>query len=258
MESCEMCARHPSASTDEDTGPGSRRTLYPFNVKRSDSPQLDQSALPPEVWTEIFKRLSGCHLLRVRLVCHRWKGIVDSSSVLLAKYYVFFFRDIYDEPSDLPTATNAHFEHVDIAAVGSWWPSFCQRLVELEFTRCKINVSVLLDMLKQIPNLKYLALSWELCDRKQLVDCPVAVDFTLNKLEKLKLEDVKSAEIFKVFQQLCCTLKSLNITWCCNRDFHHSVEIAKFVNGLQNTLAELTINDIDEVLIEVIKFDRIS
>ncbi|XP_039449044.1 uncharacterized protein LOC120428125 [Culex pipiens pallens] len=246
MESCEICARLPSASTDQDHGP------------ESDSPQLDQSALPPEVWAEIFKGLSGCHLLRVRLVCHRWKDIVDSSSTLLAKYYVFFFCDIHDERSiTLPPATNAHFEKVTMAVVCSWWPSFCQRLVELEFTRCEINVSVLLEMLKQIPNLKCLALSWEYCDIEPLVDCSVAVDFSLNKLEKLKLADVKSTEIFKVFQQLCCNLKSLNITWCCNRDFQHSMEIAKLVKGLQNTLEELTINGIDKVLIEVMKFDQL-
>ncbi|EDS36781.1 conserved hypothetical protein [Culex quinquefasciatus] len=249
MESCEICGElHPWRGTVVERCATSAKESLP--------------ELPPEMWAEIFNHLPAFPLLKMRQVCRRWRDIVDHSLALVSKLRVTF-SDVHNpidgsfEPKHLPRVPNAYLVSF-VTEVGPWWASFGEGLTTLEFgSGSEIKSSVFLDILRHTPNLRVLDLPLvEFID-----DFSTLPDFRLDKLEELRAHYIDVPEMFDVYRVLCgCGLKSLTVMW---PDYHdcRSVEplkAAHFVRGFQTTLAELHINGSDELLTEMVTFDRLK
>uniref|UniRef100_A0A1Q3EW57 Putative beta-tubulin folding cofactor e n=1 Tax=Culex tarsalis TaxID=7177 RepID=A0A1Q3EW57_CULTA len=217
----------------------------------------DLPELPVEIWTEVFKGLSANQVLRIRLVCRRWKGIVDGSSVLMGKFTASFRDLAIDgdyEPVNLLPVFNVKFKDAKIRAVGTWWKAFGPSLTTIRIGKdCWIKPSVLMEMLKHVPNLKTLKLVNIILDLS-FHETNVVPDFQLTKLEGLTIAGIEEDYFYEDVLKLCCNLKSLRFDY---KNFAPP-EAARSVAGLHNTLEELHLNATEEFLAELMELDRLK
>ncbi|XP_038105609.1 uncharacterized protein LOC119765565 [Culex quinquefasciatus] len=219
----------------------------------------DLPELPGEVWTEMFRDMSADQLLRMRLVCRRWRDIVTGSPALMAKLTVSFRGRKFKPDYLLPVskASLRSFEGID----GRWWESFGQGLVEIEIKSRqyedspRIKLAGVLKMLKHTPNLRRLELGGcYLIDKHS-----VSADYCLEKVEKLVLDNIQNhAGRLKIFRKICPNVKSLVITWFEEDAVVDPVEVAKFVKGYRSGLEELEVNCLDQCLTELLKLDCLN
>ncbi|KAL1395640.1 hypothetical protein pipiens_011109 [Culex pipiens pipiens] len=235
-----------------------RRGLRPVG---NTTQQPDLPELPTEIWIEVFRNLPGGRLPKVRLVCRRWRDIVDGCPALLAKITVAFCsRTAYQKvnPDRLLPVTKASF--VSIKRIGSWWHSFGPGLTEIKIEHFEmerfhlIELSDLLGMLRHTPNLRRFALIGCILNGKR----SGRPDFRLNKLETLILEDILDlAKYLKVFRKLFSKspVKALKITWSDSAGYTAAAEPDDMLEDFQTTLEELTVNCSDSLLLQIIYLD---
>ncbi|KAL1382232.1 hypothetical protein pipiens_013290 [Culex pipiens pipiens] len=235
-----------------------RRGLRPVG---NTTQQPDLPELPTEIWIEVFRNLPDGRLPKVRLVCRRWRDIVDGCSALLAKITVAFCsRTAYQKvnPDRLLPVTKASF--VSIKRIGSWWHSFGPGLTEIKIEHFEmerfhlIELSDLLGMLRHTPNLRRFALIGCILNGKR----SGRPDFRLNKVETLILEDILDlAKYLKVFRKLFSKspVKALKITWSDSAGYTAAAEPDDMLEDFQTTLEELTVNCSDSLLLQIIYLD---
>ncbi|KAL9695788.1 hypothetical protein quinque_015073 [Culex quinquefasciatus] len=235
-----------------------RRGLRPVG---NTTQQPDLPELPTEIWIEVFRNLPDGRLPKVRLVCRRWRDIVDGCPALLAKITVAFcsltgMRKF--NPDRLLPVTKASF--VSIKRIGSWWHSFGPGLTEIKIEHFEmerfhlIELSDLLGMLRHTPNLRRFALIGCILNGKR----SGRPDFRLNKVETLILEDILDlAKYLKVFRKLFSPspVKALKITWSESAGYTAAAEPDDMVEDFQTTLEELTVNCSDSLLLQIIYLD---
>ncbi|XP_039434746.1 uncharacterized protein LOC120416914 [Culex pipiens pallens] len=228
---------------------GNKRKLASTALQR-DSPQL-----PAEIWVEIFNQLSSWQLLKVRLVCRRWRDIVDGS--LNARFTVRFPKlpiiDREYEPVQLPLPViEFYFDQTRIAAVGSWWASFGPNLTGITMVECKIMLPNLLAMLRQTVNLTRLELHEVIVDMYEANPVP---DFRLDKLQLLVIEGVNRAENLELFREICPNLGYLQLVSCYldERSEAFLRHVVDFVAVRHASLNSLEVDGDDLLLSELIK-----
>ncbi|KAL1395638.1 hypothetical protein pipiens_011107 [Culex pipiens pipiens] len=241
-----------------------RRGLRPVG---NTTQQPDLPELPTEIWIEVFRNLPDGRLPKVRLVCRRWRDIVDDCPALLAKITVAFCsRTAYQKvnPDRLLPVTKASF--ISIKRIGSWWHSFGPGLTEIKIEHFEmerfhlIELSDLLGMLRHTPNLRRFALIGCILNGKR----SGRPDFRLNKLETLILEDILDlAKYLKVFRKLFSKspVKALKITWSDSAGYTaaaESDEMTEMVADFQTTLDVLTVNCSDIFLSQMMSLDQIE
>ncbi|KAL1402353.1 hypothetical protein pipiens_006129 [Culex pipiens pipiens] len=131
-------------------------------------------------------RIALQRLAQVRRTCHRWKAVVDGSTVLSRK----FMLDRDYEPSCLPPAVEAvKLCRARIVAVDPWWSSLGEKLVEISLDNCIISVTRLASMLQHAPNLKSIEL--DCLDVGVVMNewshCVTVANFWMNQMDKLVL-----------------------------------------------------------------------
>ncbi|XP_038104150.1 uncharacterized protein LOC119765093 [Culex quinquefasciatus] len=218
--------------------------------------------LPPEIWTAIFNQLACCQLRQVRLVCRRFRDIVDTCDSLVAKLtgVVTLERVRIDSGYELDRAFSSAgkclLKHVLFVAVGPWWRSVGQNLAMLEMHSCQMKLSVLLEVLRQTPNLKCLVLEY-LCFADG--ETFITVDFQLDTVEKLTLVGIHGLVLPEMFCNICSRLKYLRIHF----SYYYFLDVAvnprkdmeHILDGLPHTLAQLHINSTADCLDSVTKLD---
>ncbi|KAL9695787.1 hypothetical protein quinque_015072 [Culex quinquefasciatus] len=215
---------------------------------------VEPPTLPVEIWIGIFERLSAWQLLRVRLVCQRWRDIVDGSRGLVAKFTVRFVPQFIDreyQPGHLFPAAKVFMKQVKIAAVGCWWVPFGAYLTDITLDECKIMLRNLLTMLRVTPNLKYLNLYDASVECHEANPVP---DFRLDKLETLCIDSVNREENLEVFRQICPNVKNLKIVTNYT-SFHDQLpflrHVVDFVGVWNTSLEQLETDGVDLMLIEL-------
>lgn len=218
--------------------------------------------LPPEIWTAIFNRLGCWQLRQVRLVCRRFRDIVDTCGSLVAKLTgVVTLERVridasYEPDRAFSSAGKCLLKHVLFVAVGPWWRSVGQNLAVLEMHSCQMKLSVLLDVLKQTPNLKCLVLEYlYFADG----DSSITVDFRLDTVEKLTLVGIHGLVLPEMFCKICSRLKYLRIHF----SHYYFLDVAvnprkdmeHIFDGLPHTLAQFHINSTADCLDSVAKLD---
>uniref|UniRef100_A0A8D8GZ82 (northern house mosquito) hypothetical protein n=1 Tax=Culex pipiens TaxID=7175 RepID=A0A8D8GZ82_CULPI len=176
--------RSPSCSSDEDED----SAPHPY---------------PPEIWEAIFRHLTGLQLLRMRLVCRRWRDIVTSCPPLMAQFRIVLENmDLVDEDGDhfdndasidrnfdascvLPVTTVGFRDYCIHDAIDSWWAWFGLKLTHITMFRCQLELAVLFSMLRQSPALR----SLNLCGTWLLEGAEL--NFRLDGVEEVSLEHVR-------------------------------------------------------------------
>lgn len=200
--------------------------------------------LPEEVLEMIFRHLNYFQLAQVRRTCHRWKAIVDGSTVLRRKLCIQFPRDIMldrdYEPSCLPPAVKAvKICQARIVAVDPWWPSLGEKLVEISLNNCIISVTRLASMLRQAPNLK--SIDFECLDGGTLlygvVDGSKGANFQMNQMEKVVLHKC-GPSIRNLLASVCNRLVTFHGP---NEDVYDDNELLLYIEKWQKTLKSILV-----------------
>lgn len=202
--------RSPSCSSDEDED----SAPHPY---------------PPEIWEAIFHHLTGLQLLRMRLVCRRWRDIVTSCPPLMAQFKIVLENmDLVDEDGDhfdndasidrnfdasclLPVTTVGFRDYCIYDAIDSWWVWFGLKLTHITMFRCQLELAVLFSMLRQSPALR----SLNLCGTWLLEGAEL--NFRLDGVEEVSLEHVRydgegeRINLLDVLGEICPRLKRLRI-----------------------------------------------
>uniref|UniRef100_A0A1Q3EV98 F-box domain-containing protein n=1 Tax=Culex tarsalis TaxID=7177 RepID=A0A1Q3EV98_CULTA len=213
--------------------------------------------LPPEVWTEIFEQLDVPDLLKIRLTSRAWKQLVDESPTLRGRLSVRIEDDHrlnYDPV--LPPASKVSITVVEIEEVSSWWPTFGAKLVSVELNECLISLATLLEMLRQAPLLKELALYGVIRADYDVRDMAGA-NFRLDNLEKLALRECDEWKflptLVKMFAKMCPRLKFLSVRENSNRK-----ALIRLVRAVQGTLRGIKFDATVKVLEALTKLDKLQ
>lgn len=173
--------------------------------------------LTVRIWAEILTNLNATQLANARLVCHRWKRIIDRSPSLVGKFVLSFPHGttldkhcelVRDVIASGMQHTQASLRKITLVGAAAWWPAVGGALISLNIADCKIPIDMLLDVLKLSPSLKRLDLT---CGKNLYFHTVKAVDFQLETLENLCLTDIQYVKTLDVFQQMCPRLKVLRI-----------------------------------------------
>ncbi|XP_038104523.1 uncharacterized protein LOC6042503 [Culex quinquefasciatus] len=173
--------------------------------------------LTVRIWAEILTNLNETQLANARLVCHRWKRIIDRSPSLVGKFVLSFPHGttldkhcelVRDVIASGMQHTQASLRKITLVGAAAWWPAVGGALISLTIADCKIPIDMLLDVLKLSPSLKRLDLT---CGKNLYFHTVKAVDFQLETLENLCLTDIQYVKTLDVFQQMCPRLKVLRI-----------------------------------------------
>ncbi|EDS43987.1 conserved hypothetical protein [Culex quinquefasciatus] len=190
-----------------------------------------QFDLPPELWSQIFAHLKPQQLLRIRLVCHRWKAIVDRERSLWARLRIKFPDEVTLDENFRPfiaPAADVQLEAVRIVTVDSWWPT---HLTCVRMRGCQVSLESFLGMLRRTPNLTQLELIYvEFTSGGN----PEVVDFRLERLESLELIQY-SDDLLDLFGRLCPRLRELSL----EDDGEHDRVTARLIESVQDTLQRL-------------------
>ncbi|KAL9695749.1 hypothetical protein quinque_015034 [Culex quinquefasciatus] len=148
-----------------------------------------QFDLPPELWSQIFAHLKPHQLLRIRLVCHRWKAIADRVRSLWARLRIKFPQEVTLDENFRPfiaPAADVQLEAVRIVTVDSWWPT---HLTCVRMRGCHVSLQSFLGMLRRTLNLTQLELIYvEFTSGGN----PEDVDFRLEQMKSLELIHLKT------------------------------------------------------------------
>lgn len=214
-------------------------------------------ALPPEVWTVIFGQLDVPDLLGVRRTCRTWKQLVDESPTLRARLSVRIEDDHrlnYDPV--VPVASRVSITVSEIEEVDSWWPTFGAKLVSIELNECLISLATLLEMLRQAPLLKELALFGVIRSDYHVRDMAGA-NFRLDNLEKLALSECDERKflptLVKMFAKMCPRLKYLAVRENSNRK-----ALIRMVRAVQSTLQGIKLEVTVKVLEALTKLEKLQ
>lgn len=145
--------------------------------------------LPEEALEMIFRHLSCRQLVQVRRTCHRWKSVVDGSTVLTRKFCLKFPPDTlmdrdYDPVCWLPAGA-VKIQQTRIVTVDPWWSSFGSKLVEIILDNCTTSLPGLANMLRQTPNVK--SIDFESLYCPEIYEVATLANFQLNQMVKLRL-----------------------------------------------------------------------
>ncbi|EDS36779.1 conserved hypothetical protein [Culex quinquefasciatus] len=274
MEHCKVCGlpTFTDASSVNCEGPCGNSLRTCLNCYARDSseceppPQkvaklvaVEQLTLPSELWTEVFGSLSAWDLLKVRLVCHRWRKLVNGSSTLRRKLVVqfpeFIMMDRDYAPSNLPPASVVMFSRAKIARVGSWWTSFGAGVVHLTMNRCNVLLPNMLSLLKLTPNLKELHLSDILIDT--LDEAPAMADFRMEQMELLHIDLNYHGQNLGVFLELCPNLKDLALLCELYSDEFKNLlqQLPSYLRKISATLESLQVIKTEHLLAELCCLD---
>lgn len=200
--------------------------------------------LPPEVWEQIFRHLKGTQLLKVRLVCHRWKAIVDRDRSLWTEMRIttlpVFSTDAQPLGEVMPPAPAVSLRSKKIETLNSWL--FGERLTSIRLFGCDVTLKALVEMLRRCPNLVRLHLDMVTftCTKE-----PDVVDFQLVQMEEL--ERIGYAHVFDVYLGLFPHLRKLVLD--CDLSWRNSAENeARFISTVQRTLESLQFSPIPYLL----------
>lgn len=274
MEHCKVCGlpTFTDASSVNCEGPCGNSLRTCLNCYARDSSECEpppqkvaklvavgQLTLPSELWTEVFGSLSAWDLLKVRLVCHRWRKLVNGSSTLRRKLVVqfpeFIMMDRDYAPSNLPPASVVMFSRAKIATVGSWWTSFGAGVVHLTMNRCNVLLPNMLSLLKLTPNLKELHLSDILIDT--LDEAPAMADFRMEQMELLHIDLNYHGQNLGVFLELCPNLKDLALLCELYSDEFKNLlqQLPSYLRKISATLESLQVIKTEHLLAELCCLD---
>lgn len=193
-----------------------------------------QYDLPPELWPRIFAHLPPQQLLSLRLVCRRWKAIVDRELPLWDRISIHVPDGVtldarFRMKSCAPSVTCLKLTRAQIVTVGSWWRPLGERLTCIEMRDCRVALGTLLKMLRCTPNLRRLSLRYTAftCKEEPLVN------FKLEKMEDL---DLYFEELFEIYVRIFPRLRrfsydQLETNWDGIRD--------RLIQSMQGTLQHL-------------------
>ncbi|KAL9694995.1 hypothetical protein quinque_014280 [Culex quinquefasciatus] len=117
--------------------------------------------LTVRIWAEILTNLNATQLANARLVCHRWKRIIDRSPSLVGKFVLSFPHGttldkhcelVRDVIASGMQHTQASLRKITLVGAAAWWPAVGGALISLTIADCKIPIDMLLDVLKLSPN----------------------------------------------------------------------------------------------------------
>ncbi|KAL1400948.1 hypothetical protein pipiens_007010 [Culex pipiens pipiens] len=162
--------------------------------------------LPPELWELIFAHLAGKRVLVMRLVCHRWKTIVDRKRSLWDTLSLCVrCSTMYERfrPESLPPVTGFRMNWGTIEDVDSWWPSFGESLT-------RINLPTFLAGSKNLQKL-----SLDSCVLESLLELFTTL-VALPSLRHLELKNLRMLNNdFNISTfQLTTNLESLHLNNC--------------------------------------------
>ncbi|XP_039439162.1 uncharacterized protein LOC120420239 [Culex pipiens pallens] len=191
-----------------------------------------QFDLPPELWSQIFAHLKPQQLLRIRLVCHRWKAIADRERSLWTRLRIKFTDEVVTLDENfrpfIAPAAEVQLEAVRIVTVDSWWPT---HLTCVRMRGCHVSLESFLGMLRRTPNLTQLGLLFvEFASGGN----GGVVDFRLERLESLELIQY-SDDLLDLFGRLCPRLRELSL----EDDGEHDRATARLIESVQDTLQRL-------------------
>ncbi|XP_038105044.1 uncharacterized protein LOC6050204 [Culex quinquefasciatus] len=205
--------------------------------------------LPPELWELIFAHLAGKRVLVMRLVCHRWKTIVDRKRSLWNTLSVCVRYSTTNErfhPESLPPVTGFCVNWSTIEDVDCWWPSFGERLTRIKLGYGSVTLNLVVGMLRHTPNLTHLHLSRF---RETSEEEPV-VDFQLERMEELYLEYSICDAFVETFPRL------RNLKMDLNEGYQEIT--ARLMNFVQGTLEELDFKATPYLMKEIAKMERLK
>lgn len=234
---------------------GTRRSFRIEKLTRLASWKSD--IYPPEIWEHIFSYLTGLQLLRARLVCRRWRDIITGCPPLMRKVRIRLERkriwrkyDLSDNfyvmnrnfnPTWLLSVTEIIFQDQLIAGIGSWWTRIAQKLTHLTLSGGFMDLSLLIVMLRQTPNMQSLQI------RKSCLTGTAELNFQFTKLHELHIDELRCCgdertNLLDVFDKIFPRVKDLRIRKIWKEDFNVD-KLLPPIRALAGTLEALEVDD---------------